>query len=57
MFRYVLQIQILSIVVNKVSKMDYVFLFFKGGRKFSKNQSEVSDIASILEICRAITKG
>ena len=44
MFRYVLQIQILSIVVNKVSKMDYVFLFFKGGRKFSKNQSEVSDI-------------
>ena len=57
MFRYVLQIQILSIVVNKVSKMDYVFLFFKGGRKFSKNQSEVSDIASILEICQAIAKG
>ena len=57
MFRYVLQIQILSIVVNKVSKMDYVFLFFKGGLKFSKNQSEVSDISSILEICRAIAKG
>ena len=57
MFRYVLQIQILSIVLNKVSKMDYVFVFFKGGRKFSKNQSEVSDISSILEICRAIAKG
>ena len=37
--------------------MGYVFPLFKGGRKFSKNQSEVSDIASILEICRAIAKG
>ena len=33
--------------------MGYVFLLFKGGREFSKNQSEVSNIALILEICRA----
>ena len=29
----------------------------KGGRKFSKNQSEISHIASILEICRANGEG
>ena len=37
--------------------MGYVFLLFKGGRKLSKNQSEVSDIASVLEICSANGEG
>ena len=37
--------------------MGYVFPLFKGGRKFSQNQSEVSNIPSIVEICRVNGEG
>ena len=37
--------------------MGYVLLLFKGSRKFSQNQSEVSNIPSIVEICRANGEG